>query len=206
MVRIANPGSIGWAFVTCAAVAMFVAAVTPAAAADVDAGRRKAERCAACHGHDGNATVPGTPSLAGMGAFYTHWQLIMFRDGRRRDSQMTPFVQNLTDEDLGDLSAYYAAQTPRSRAAATNSSRAAAGRPLALSNHCTSCHGPALMGQLQIPRLAGQGFGYLDNRLRRHKAQTTDDADGMMTMVAQSLSDEDVENLVHFLASIPAER
>ena len=101
MVRIANPGSIGWAFVTCAAVAMFVAAVTPAAAADVDAGRRKAERCAACHGHDGNATVPGTPSLAGMGAFYTHWQLIMFRDGRRRDSQMTPFVQNLTDEDLG---------------------------------------------------------------------------------------------------------
>src|SRR2546427_1773295 len=84
-----------------------LAAAAPAAAGDVEAGRRKAERCAACHGADGNSTLSGTPSLAGMGAFYTHWQLIMFRDGRRRDSQMTPFVQNLTDEDLGDLSAYY---------------------------------------------------------------------------------------------------
>ena len=183
-----------------------LAAAAPAAAGDVEAGRRKAERCAACHGHDGNATVPGTPSLAGMGAFYTHWQLIMFRDGRRRDSQMTPFVQNLTDEDLGDLAAYYAAQAPRSRTAATSSSRAAAGRPLALSNHCTSCHGPALMGQLQVPRLAGQDLDYLVKRLRGYKAKTTSDLDGMMTMVAQSLSDEDVENLVHFLASMPAER
>src|SRR2546428_5307771 len=149
-----------------------LAAAAPAAAGDVEAGRRKAERCAACHGADGNSTLSGTPSLAGMGAFYTHWQLIMFRDGRRRDSQMTPFVQNLTDEDLGDLSAYYAAQTPRSRAAATNSSRAAAGRPLALSNHCTSCHGPALMGQLQIPRLAGQGFDFLVKRLRGLNGKT----------------------------------
>jgi len=183
-----------------------LAAAAPAAAGDVEAGRRKAERCAACHGADGNSTLSGTPSLAGMGAFYTHWQLIMFRDGRRRDPQMTPFVQNLTDEDLGDLAAYYAAQAPRSRTAATSSSRAAAGRPLALSNHCTSCHGPALMGQLQVPRLAGQDLDYLVKRLRGYKAKTTSDLDGMMTMVAQSLSDEDVENLVHFLASMPAER
>ena len=72
--------------------------------------------------------------------------------------------------------------------------------------HCTSCHGPALMGQLQVPRLAGQDLDYLVKRLRGYKAKTTSDLDGMMTMVAQSLSDEDVENLVHFLASMPAER
>ena len=62
------------------------------------------------------------------------------------------------------------------------------------------------MGQLQIPRLAGQDLDYLVKRLRGYKAKTTSDLDGMMTMVAQSLSDEDVENLVHFLASMPAER
>ena len=43
-----------------------LAAAAPAAAGDVEAGRRKAERCAACHGADGNSTLSGTPSLAGL--------------------------------------------------------------------------------------------------------------------------------------------
>jgi cytochrome c553 len=181
---------------------LLLAAAAPAVAGDVDAGRRKAERCVVCHGADGNAATPGTPSLAGMPAFYTHWQLIMFRDGRRRDPQMTPFVQDLADADLGDLAAYYAAQPPRSRPAALDPSRAAAGRPLAASHHCTSCHGPTFMGQQQVPRLAGQDFDYLLKRLRGYKAKTTSDLDGMMTMVAQSLTDEDIENLVHFIVSV----
>jgi cytochrome c553 len=183
-------------------VLLVLAAAAPAAAADVDEGRRKAERCGACHGADGNATAPGIPSLAGMPAFYTHWQLIMYRDGRRRDPQMTPFVQDLTDTDLGDLAAYYATQRPRSRPPAADPSRVAAGRPLAANYHCISCHGPALRGQQQVPQLAGQDFDYLLKRLRGYKAKTTSDLDGMMTMVAQSLSDEDIENLVHFMVSV----
>jgi cytochrome c553 len=97
----------------------FAAASVPAPGADLEAGRKKAEPCAACHGPDGNATIPGTPSLAGMPAFYTHWQLIMYRDGRRRDPQMSPFGINLSDADMADLAAYYAAQPPRRRPAAS---------------------------------------------------------------------------------------
>ena len=67
--------------------------------ADVEAGRRKSEACVACHGGDGNATIPGTPSLAGHPAYYTHWQLVMFRNERRRDPQMTPMAAKLSDED-----------------------------------------------------------------------------------------------------------
>lgn len=171
-------------------------------AADVDAGRRKAEACAACHGPDGNAVTPGTPSLAAMPAFYTHWQLIMFRDGRRSDPQMTPFVQHLTDADLGDLAAFYAAQAARGRPAEIDAAKAAVGRMVAQTQHCTSCHGPGLMGQNQIPRLAGQDFDYLLKRLRGYKAKTTSDLDGMMTMVSQALSEEDIDSLVHFMASV----
>lgn len=158
----------------------------------------------ACHGPSGNALIPGTPSLAGMPPFYTHWQLIMYRDGRRRDAQMSPFATNLTDADMADLAAYYAAQSPRSRPAAIDAGRAAAGRPLAEAHHCTSCHGPGLMGQQAVPRLAGQDFDYLLKRLRGYKAKTTSDLDGMMTMVAQPLTDTDVENLTHFMASLRA--
>src|SRR5262249_28738389 len=62
-----------------------------AQAADLEAGRQKAAPCAACHGSEGNATIPGTPSLAGQPVYFTHWQLIKFRDGRRKDPQMSPF-------------------------------------------------------------------------------------------------------------------
>lgn len=170
--------------------------------ADLEAGRKKAEPCAACHGPDGNAAIPGTPSLAGMPPFYTHWQLIMYRDGRRRDPQMTPFGVNLTDADMADLAAYYAAQVPRRRPAAIDPARAAAGRPLANAQYCTSCHGPTLLGQQAVPRLAGQDFAYLLKRLRGYKEKTTSDLDGMMTMVAQPLTEADIENLTHFMASL----
>jgi cytochrome c553 len=172
-------------------------------AADIEAGRRKAEACAACHGPGGNAVVPGVPSLAGMPAFYTHWQLLMYRDGRRTDPQMTPLARNLGNEDLGDLAAYYAAQPVQPRQAATDSAKAAAGRALAQSHHCTSCHGPGLQGQNQVPRVAGQDFDYLLRRLRGYRARSTSDLEGLMTMAAQPLSDDDIDKLVHFMASAP---
>jgi cytochrome c553 len=87
-------------------VALVAASSAGAAAADVEAGRRKAEACAGCHGLEGHGTMPGTPSLAGQPAYFTHWQLIKYRDGRRQDPQMSPFAKNLTDEDMGDLAAF----------------------------------------------------------------------------------------------------
>ena len=70
--------------VAAALIAMMSARAGDAAAADIEAGRRKAvEVCAPCHGPDGNATIPGTPSLAGQPVYFTHWQLIKFKDGRR---------------------------------------------------------------------------------------------------------------------------
>ena len=188
------------------AVVLCVVASAPAPGADPEAGRKKAEPCAACHGSDGNAAIPGTPSLAGMPAFYTHWQLIMYRDGRRRDPQMSPFAVNLTDADMAELSAYYAAQRGRRRPAAIDPARAAAGRPVADAQKCTSCHGPELAGQQAVPRLAGQDFDYLRKRLRGYKAKTTSDLDGMMTTVAQPLTDAEIEDLVHFMASLGSER
>src|SRR5262245_17741835 len=174
-------------------------AASSATAADAEAGRRKAAACGACHGPEGHATIPGTPSLAGQPAFFTHWQLIKYRDGRRKDEQMSPLAQNLSDEDMGDLAAFYAAQAPKPRGAA--------GRPLVDTFHCASCHTPTLIGQQQVPLLAGQDLAYLLKLLRGFKARTASDLDGTMTMAAQPLSAEDVENLAHYLASLtPAAR
>jgi len=173
-----------------------------ASAADLEAGRRKSEPCAACHGADGNATIPGTPSLAGQPAFFTHWQLIKYRDGRRQDPQMAPFAQNLSDADMADLAAFYAAQRPRARGSAVDPTKAAAGRLLAERHHCASCHTPRLTGQQQVPLLAGQDLAYLLKLLRGFKAGTASDLDGTMTMAARPLTDEEVEILAHYCASL----
>jgi cytochrome c553 len=170
--------------------------------ADVDAGRRKSAPCAACHGADGNATTPGTPSLAGQPAYFTHWQLLKYRDGRRLDPQMSPFAQNLSDTDMADLAAFYAAQPPRARGSAVDPTKVAAGRPLAERHHCTSCHTPALTGQQQVPLLAGQDLVYLLKLLRGFRNGTASDLDGTMTMAARVLTVEEVEALAHYIASL----
>ena len=187
-----------------AAVALLLAA-TVAPAADPEAGRRKAQVCAACHGPDGNATIPGTPSLAGQPVFFTHWQLIKYRDGRRKDPQMSPLAEKLDDADMADLAAFYAAQPARGRPAATDAARVAAGRQLAELHHCTSCHRPGLTGQQQAARLAGQDFDYLLRLLRGFKAKTASDLDGTMTVATQPLQDDEIVSLVHFLASLGTE-
>ena len=185
-------------------VALLAMVEVPAHAADVEAGKRKAEVCAVCHGADGNATVPGTPSLAGQPVYFTHWQLIKYRDGRRKDPQMSPFAKNLTDTDMADLAAYYASQRPLPRPATTDPARVAAGKRLATLHHCSSCHRPDLSGQQQVPRLAGQDYDYLLRLLRAFKTKTASDIDGTMTIATQTLREDDIENLVHYLASLGA--
>ena len=188
------------------AVAVLLAATAQVGrAGDVEAGRQKSALCAACHGPDGNATAPGVPSIAGQPNFFTHWQLIKYRDGRRKDPQMSAPAQNLSDTDMADLAAFYEAQRPRPRGSKTEPARVAEGRRLAALHHCTSCHRPDLSGQQQVPRLAGQDLDYLLKLRRSFKAKTATDLDGLMTMSAQPLHDEDIVNLVHFLASLGAE-
>lgn len=183
-----------------APLALTLVALAPARGADLEAGRGKAEPCARCHGADGNATIAGTPSLAGQPAWFTHWTLFKYRDGRRKDPVMSPFAADLTDADMADLAAYYAAQTPRPRPQSVDPEKGAEGERLAKAHQCTQCHRPDLSGQHQVPRLAGQDLEYLRKMLRAYKAQTAGDLEGLMTQAAQPLSDTDIEHLVHFMA------
>ena len=138
--------------------------------------------------------------------FFTHWQLIKYRDGRRKDPQMTPVAERLTDADMADLAAFYQSQPARPRPAAIDVERAAAGHRLADLHHCSSCHRPGFTGQQQAARLAGQDFDYLLRLLRGFKARTAADLDGTMTVAAQPLSDEDIVSLVHYIAGLGASR
>ena len=103
------------------------------------------------------------PSLAGQPAQFVATQLLMYREGKRKDAQMSPFAANLSNTDLNDLAAYFAAQKLPARAADATHRQRKPVRGLARELNCVQCHGATLLGQQHIPRLAGQQREYLQD-------------------------------------------
>ena len=90
--------------------AVLLASVASAAAADPQAGAAKAQVCQACHGLDGNSTVPDYPKLGGQRPDYLAKALRDYKSGARKDAVMGAMAQPLTTQDIDNLAAYYAAQ------------------------------------------------------------------------------------------------
>lgn len=185
-----------------AAALSFFACPRATLAADAAAGMQKAQVCVACHGPDGNSVNPAIPSLAGQPAQFIATQLLMFREGNRKNAQMSPFAANLGNADLNNIAAYFAAQKPAPPAREPAPGNAEAGLRLAARFNCVQCHGPALAGQQHIPRLAGQQREYLKTQLHGFKSTTRFDMDGQMTSAAQALSAADIEILADYLAGL----
>lgn len=182
--------------------AVFCLAGAPAAAQNVEAGRKKAEACIACHGPNGNSTQPQFPILAGQTARYTYLQLKDFKEGRRNEPQMAPFIAKLTREDMFDLAAFFAAQKPRPAPFKADPAKAAKGKLKADEVLCTMCHLGGFLGQNEIPRVAGQHYQYIVKQMKDFKtARRTNDA-GNMASVSKTLSDADMDHLAHYLAGL----
>jgi cytochrome c553 len=192
------------AAITRAAAVFLLAALIPHAHAGLEEGRQKSQICAACHGADGNSPAPAIPSLAGQPRQFIVTSLFMFREGRRVNDAMTPFVAKLSNADLNDLAQYFAAQklTPPSRKAEPDI--VARGKAITEKNNCVQCHKADLTGQQHIPRIAGQHKDYLLEQLKGFKAATRGDFDGTMTSAAQALTPEELEPLAEYLATLAA--
>jgi cytochrome c553 len=162
------------------------------------------QTCAACHGPEGNSANPAMPSLAGQPAQFLSMALFQFREGNRKNPQMTPMAANLSNAEINELAAHFSRKKTAPPSRKTAPDTVAAGRQLAERMNCVQCHGPALRGLQHIPRLAGQQFEYLKTQLRGFKAQTRADVDGNMSSAAQPLSDKDIEILADYLAGLDA--
>lgn len=75
----------------------------------VEAGRRKAQACAVCHGPLGLSSQPDAPHLAGQSAVYLTAQLKAYRSGARKHEVMGVMARPLSDEDIAQLAAWFAA-------------------------------------------------------------------------------------------------
>jgi cytochrome c553 len=176
----------------------------PASAADPAAAKDKAEVCAGCHGDNGISQTENIPSLAGQPDQFTQWQLVFFRGGARKNELMQPIAEQITNEDVRVLGAYFASLTPPKDAKPDdNPDLSKKGAEAAVGRRCASCHGDAFAGTKAVARLAGQREEYLVKALHDYKSGVRSGGAGAaMTDVAYPLSDEEITALAHYLAHL----
>ncbi|HWQ40101.1 MAG TPA: c-type cytochrome [Burkholderiales bacterium] len=187
-------------FIVCAG--LLLAMPFGAAAQDAVAGQQKAQVCAACHGADGNSTIPQNPILAGQTARYLYLQIRDFKEGRRKDPAMSAVVANLSREDMLDIAAYYAAQKPNGQNSKGPQALAAKGKQVADAALCTMCHLGGFSGQNEVPRAAGQHYEYIRKQLLDFKNRNRTNDAGNMTAVMRTISDEEIDALAAYIASL----
>jgi cytochrome c553 len=168
----------------------------PTLAADAAAGGEKAALCAGCHGPNGKSSNPQWPNLAAQQPDYLAAQLKAFKSGARKNPMMQGMVANLSDQDIENIAAYFAAQP----AAKAGGDTALAKTGAEKAGTCLHCHGAQGQGSAQIPRLAGQHPAYLEAQLKSFKSGTRQG--GPMPGMASSLSDDDMKALAAYFGSL----
>lgn len=189
---------------------------------DAVAGAAKAAACAACHGKEGISTAPTFPNLAGQSQTYLYAQLRAFKNGARTNAVMQPLAKALTDQDMRNLAAHFAALPGKPATHTTQASSrgstlfhdgdAAQGVP-----PCQGCHGadgkgphPDYAGSAPqpawstFPVLAGQNAPYVLAQLQAYhdgtRAGTSNDK--VMQGVAHNLSAADMRALADYVSTL----
>lgn len=184
--------------------------VSALGAGSKEAGQAKSVTCAACHGVDGTSVNPEWPNLAGQHPSYFDGQARAFRGGQRENMLMTPMAATLTDEDIADLAAYFAAQPIRGGEADPARLKLGqrvyrTGKPDLHVMACAGCHGPAGRGILPaaFPSIQGQHATYVAAQLRAYRSGSrTTDPNQMMRNVAATLTDEEIDAVASFVQGL----
>ena len=180
---------------------------------DPAAGQAKSAICAACHGMDGNSTVPTWPKLAGQHEKYLVRQVALIKAGDRMVPEMAGIVPGLSDQDIEDISAFFASQTNNGGVA--DESKIALGERIYRAGNaasgvpaCMACHGPAGEGNplAGYPALAGQHSVYTSQALTRFRAGENwgekDAPSKVMNGSAAELTDEEIEAVASYIQGL----
>jgi cbb3-type cytochrome c oxidase subunit III len=181
------------------------------AAGDAAAGQGKVAVCGACHGADGNSAAPNFPKLAGQGERYLLKQLNDIKSGGRQVVEMTGLLDNLSEQDLADIAAYFSSQQMSVGAADPKlvergealfrGGKLEEGMPA-----CTGCHSPngAGLDAAGFPQLGGQHASYVAKQLTafREGERTNDGDNAIMRTIAAKLSNKDIEAVSSYVQGL----
>jgi cytochrome c553 len=194
-------------------VAWSLETVKLARGGDAAKGKKLHEDCSQCHGDAGNMDVPDVPDLGGQNPLYIYKQLSDYKSGSRVSSIMNDAVQTLSERDMADLAAFYAAQkrTPPPAKPAPSSDAAvklaSVGDGVRLIPACDACHGdrgagnPAFYG---MPALEGQKLQDLTVQLLAFRSgERGNDVYRVMRDVCKPLTDAEITALASYYSGAP---
>ena len=190
---------------------LFLVSAGVLAAGDAKQGEALTATCLACHGSNGNSLTGSFPNIAGQNEAYLYKQLVDIQTGARSAVLMTGILDGLTSQNLEDLAAYYASQTPAQGAAdpalvALGESIYKAGIARKKVAACTGCHSPTGQGNglAKCPMLAGQWAEYTEAQLMAFRSGARgNDGDGkMMRISAMDLSDAEIKAVASYIAGL----
>lgn len=164
--------------------------------------------CAACHGADGNSAITLNPKLAGQHPEYLEKQLTEFKSGKRANAVMSGMAAGLSDQDIKDIAAYFAAKKLTLAQATKNGAGslgekiyrggiAATGVPA-----CASCHSPNGAGlPKQFPRLQAQHADYTLAQMKAFRTGERANAP-MMMAIAAKMTDAEMAAVADYIQGL----
>lgn len=181
--------------------ALALGLATSATAADIEAGSQKAQTCLGCHGAPGlrnPGPVYQIPMVGGQHASYIVSALKAYKNNERNHPTMKAQAASLSDEDMADIAAFFAAMDSNSRPSLSSKELIAKGKEKAAA--CAACHGATGdAASDQFPKLAGQYKSYLIQSLKDYRSG--DRANLIMGGQAKGLTIRDIEALSAYFAS-----
>jgi len=170
--------------------------------------------CSNCHGVTGNSKSPNFPNLAAQQEAYVVAQLSEFKNHSRQDpagfEYMWGLSHRLTEKQIKELAAHFAAEKPQRQPVEGKSERIAAGKAIFIGGvpekaipPCASCHGPQAEGKATFPRLAGQHADYLVKQLTVFQRTNERPEGSVMKTVAHNLTRQNIVNVADYLQALP---
>ncbi len=163
-------------------------------------GQERSSFCTNCHGADGNSTRTDIPNLAGQNPAYLFTAFQRFADGSRTDYVMSPLAASLSlDEQIG-IALFFSQQKvkPKQPDQPTLAEQGAA----KYNSLCINCHGPAALGEDNVPRLAGQPADYIRHSLNLFRSNDPKRAGSEMIPFARILTHQEIDALASYLQGL----
>ena len=188
-----------------------IAEAKPMKKGDAEKGSKLVGTCVACHGADGNSVVGQWPTLAGQRESYLFEQLDHIRSEERVIAVMKGLLNDYSDDDLRDVSAFYSSQ--KTKVSQADEANLALGKQIYRAGKldsgvpaCTGCHGPTGKGleSAQYPMLGGQKAEYVVTSLIAYQTgeRAIDEHGKIMQGIALRLTTEEIRAVANYVSGL----
>jgi cytochrome c553 len=173
--------------------------------------------CVGCHGIVGYKSsfpeVYHVPKIAGQNAKYIAAALNEYKTGARKHPTMRGIAETLTEQDIADISNYYAnlgAEDRKPLGEKPNREPDAQAAALLQKAACASCHGANFSKPIDpsYPKIAGQHADYLFVALKSYKTENNPAIgrnNGVMGAIAKQFSNAELKALAKYVGSLDSE-